>query len=257
MHTILEWLQTNADRIILLASVALAAAVLSNIISRLLRKLLERSQVPNASIFINLTRLTIWLFAATIVLRPVFGVNPTTLITALGVGGLAISLGLKDTIANVIGGFGLMLGKVITPGDVITVSGVTGTVKDITWRQTVVGERGGNDLVIPNSVLNTSLLERLTPAAESCVIIPFTAKAGSDLTDISRRITAAVERVTADDTNPDIPAGVNFTGFTPYGIEGQVLLFAKPGVMLGTVRDEAVRALADAEFIEQRAAIGQ
>jgi hypothetical protein len=50
---------------------------------------------------------------------------------------------------------------------------------------------------------------------------------------------------------------VNFTGFTPYGVEGQVLLFAKPGVLLSTVRDKAVRALADAEFIEQRAAIGQ
>ncbi|MCI1649789.1 mechanosensitive ion channel family protein [Bifidobacterium tibiigranuli] len=257
METMLNWLSAHADRIVLLAVVLVAALILAKVTSRLLRKFLERSNVPNASIFINLARLMIWLFAATIVLRPVFGINPTTLITALGVGGLALSLGLKDTIANVIGGFGLMLGKVVTPGDIVTVSGVTGTIKDITWRQTVVEERGGNDLIIPNSVLNTSLLERITPAAESCVTIPFTAKAGSDLSDISRRIAASVERATADATSPGTSAVVNFTGFTPYGVEGQVLLFAKPGVLLSTVRDKAVRALADAEFIEQRAAIGQ
>ncbi|MCH4208937.1 mechanosensitive ion channel family protein [Bifidobacterium sp.] len=254
MHTIVEWLQTNIDKIMLLVGAVLIAALLANITSRLLRKVLERSQVPNASIFINLARLTIWLFAATFVMRPVFGINPTTILTALGVGGLALSLGMQDTIANVVGGFALMVGKVIGPGDIITVSGVTGTIKDITWRQTVIVERGGNELVVPNSVLNTSLLERVVPAAESCAIVPFTAKAGSDAADISRRIIAAVQHATSDITNPANPPLVNFTGFTPYGVEGKVLLFARPGVPLGTVCDAAVRALADAEFIEQGAA---
>ena len=108
------------------------------VISRVLRKILDNSQIPSASIFVNLTRVTIWVTGAAMVLQPVFGINPTTLITALGVGGVAISLGLKDTIANIIGGFGLMLGRVIQPGDLVTIQGVTGTVHDITWRQTVV-----------------------------------------------------------------------------------------------------------------------
>ncbi|MCI1218960.1 MAG: mechanosensitive ion channel family protein [Bifidobacterium sp.] len=253
MDTIVEWLQANIDKITLLIGVTIAAALLAEITSRLLRKVLERSQVPNASIFINLTRLTIWLFAAALVLRPVFGINPATIITALGVGGLALSLGMQDTIANVVGGFALMIGKVVVPGDIITVSGITGTIKDITWRQTVISERGGNELVVPNSVLNRSLLERVTPAAESCAIVPFTAKAGRGTADVSRRIIAAVQRATADIADPAIAPLVNFTGFTPYGVEGKVLLFARPGVALGTVCDAAVRALADADFIEQGA----
>ena len=114
---IIAWLSANAGKLIWLAAVIIAAIIISKLVSRGLRTLLDRSQVPSASIFINLARVLIWVIAVTIVLQPVFGINPTTLITALGVGGVAISLGMKDTIANVIGGFGLMLGKVIQPGE--------------------------------------------------------------------------------------------------------------------------------------------
>lgn len=254
--TIIQWFQANSNKLLFLSIVLIAAAVITKILSRALRELLNRSSIPSASIFINLTRVVIWTLAAALVLQPVFGINPTTIVTALGIGGLAISLGLKDTIANFVGGFGLMLGKVIQPGDIITVGGTTGVVKDINWRQTVVSERNGNDMVIPNSVLNTSLLERLTPEGESSVTVGFTIKAGSNLADVERRIVAAVSKQTAAYTNAATRPSVQFTAFSPYGIEGQVLLFAKPGVFPSKIRDEVIRALANADFIEQRAATG-
>lgn len=256
MNVMLQWLATNAGRIIFLVVVTVAAWAAVKVVSKVLRRVLDHTNMPSASIFINIVRVLIWVVAATIVLKPVFGIDPTTLMTALGVGGIAVSLGLKDTVANVISGFGLMFGRVIQPGDLVTVAGTTGVVKDITWRQTVVRERDGNEMVIPNSVLNTASLERLTPTNEGLVTVPFTAKAGSDSKDIDRRIVEAVERgmagVAAEGTKPI----VKFTGFSPYGIEGQVLVFAKPGILLSTARDAAVRALADADFIEQRAAVG-
>ncbi|MDN6783217.1 MAG: mechanosensitive ion channel family protein [Bifidobacterium mongoliense] len=257
MMIVWQWAQSHADRILLLVAVVVIAAVLSKVVGRVLRRILDQSQIPSASIFVNLALATIWFFAVTFLLQPVFGINPTTLITALGVGGLALSLGFKDTIANIVGGFGLMIGKVIVPGDTITISGVTGTVVDITWRQTVVHERGGNELVIPNSLLNTSSLQRITPLSESCVLVPFTAKAQSDPADVSRRIAAAVIAATGDLALPAPVPAVRFTGFSPYGLEGNVVLFAKPDIALPTVNDAVVRALAHADFIEQRAAVGQ
>ena len=66
-----------------------------------------------------------------------------------------------------------MLGKEIQPGDLVRIQGTTGVVKDITWRQTVILERGGNQMVIPNSVLNTSSLEKLTQASKAmCGAVP-------------------------------------------------------------------------------------
>ena len=99
-----RWFQANAGKLTWLAIVLVLVLVTDRLVSRVLRKVLDNSQIPSASIFVNLARVTIWVTGAAMVLQPVFGINPTTLITALGVGGVAISLGLKDTIANIIGG---------------------------------------------------------------------------------------------------------------------------------------------------------
>lgn len=257
MHPILQWLQANTDKIIFLVITIIVAALIVKTLSRILRKVLDRSNMPSASIFINIMRVLIWVMATGIVLKPVFGIDPTTLMTALGVGGIAVSLGLKDTVANVVSGFGLMLGRVIQPGDLISVAGTTGVVKDITWRQTVVLERSGNEMVIPNSVLNTASLEKLTPASEGQVTMNFTAKAGSDPTIITEVVTKAIAEATVDLAQPNTQPLVKFTGFSPYGLECQVLAFAREGVFLSTMRDAMARAIANTDFLEQRAASGE
>lgn len=249
MEIVWNWLKANEAKIIFLAVVLVCAIVAAKLVSRGLRRLLNHSNIPNASIFINLTLVAIWTIAAAMVLQPVFGINPTTIVTALGIGGVAISLGLKDTISNIFSGFGLMLGHVIHPGDQVVVSGVTGTVEDITWRQTMVRERNGNQLIIPNSVLNTSALERITPAGEACVSVAFTVKPGSDLAAVTKRVLEQVGRATTGLTTRKNQPHVNFTGFSATGIEGEVLLFAKPGINPDQIRDKAVRVLAREDFI--------
>ena len=204
-----RWFQANVGKLTWLAIVLVLVLVTDRLVSRVLRKVLDNSQIPSASIFVNLARVTIWVTGAAMVLQPVFGINPTTLITALGVGGVAISLGLKDTVANIIGGFGLMLGHVIQPGDLVTVQGVTGTVHDITWRQTAVRTRNGDLMIIPN------------------------------------RVTKATANVSLEGQ----PPLVKFTGFSPYGMTGQVLVFAREGVLLSTVTDAAARAIAGADYL--------
>ena len=84
---IARWFQVNAGKLIWLTIVLAIVFVADRVISRVLRKILDNSQIPSASIFVNLTRVTIWVTGAAMVLQPVFGINPTTLITALGVGG--------------------------------------------------------------------------------------------------------------------------------------------------------------------------
>ena len=250
---IARWFQVNAGKLIWLTIVLAIVFVADRVISRVLRKILDNSQIPSASIFVNLTRVTIWVTGAAMVLQPVFGINPTTLITALGVGGVAISLGLKDTIANIIGGFGLMLGRVIQPGDLVTIQGVTGTVHDITWRQTVVRERNGNNKINPNSILNTASLEKLNPSNEMLVRVPFTAKAGTDIDEMTRQVVQAVQRDTADLADPRFPPKVRLTGYSPYGINVEVCAYAKPESLLPDMINAVARSIANADFLENRA----
>ena len=228
MDQILQWFEANAGKIIFLLVAIVAALLITKGLARVMRKVLDRTDMPSASIF-----------------------------TALGVGGIAVSLGLKDTVANVISGFGLMLGKVIQPGDLVSVAGTAGVVKDITWRQTVVRERNGNEMVIPNSVLNTASLEKLTPSNEGCVTMTFTAKAGSDPAHVTEAVKRAVATATAEFAQPGSEPLVKLTGFSPYGIEVQALAFTRDGVFLSTMRDAMARAIAGCEFVEQRAAVGE
>lgn len=109
VEILMHWLAKNYSKLILLAVVLIVAALIDKALTKVVRRMLDKSQVPNASIFVNILRVVVWVFAIGTLLQPVFGINPTTLFTALGIGGLAVSLGLKDTIANVIGGSGLCL----------------------------------------------------------------------------------------------------------------------------------------------------
>lgn len=262
MHQLIDdpllWLQAHAARIIFLIIVVAAAALITKATSHMLQMLLDKSHIPSASIFINIVRVIIWVFAAAIVLQPVFGINPTTLVTALGVGGIAVSFGLKDTIANIVSGFGLMLGKVLQPGDLVTIQGVTGTVKDVTWRHTIVIDRSGMEMWVPNSVLNTAALEKLPAANEAMILVPFVARGtkldNMSIDELAQYITDLVNTQTQDVMLPGNPALVKFTGFSPYGITGNVMAFAKQGMFLSTMQDRVTRALAGQGFLVQDAA---
>lgn len=250
---LLQWLAANYNKLILLAVILVIAFIADKVLSRVVRKVLYKSQVPNASIFVNILRAVVWALAVATVLEPVFGVNPNSLFTALGIGGLAVSLGLKDTIANVIGGFGLMVGRVIQPGDLVSIAGTKGVVQDINWRQTIVHERNGNEMVIPNSILNTASLEKLDPINECLVTVPFTAKSGSDAQQVEREVIAAVNERAGEFLNPNYRTDVRLSGFSPYGIEGNVYAYAKDGLQLSSVADAVSLAIADCGHLEHRA----
>ncbi len=253
MDQILQWFEANAGKIIFLLVAIVAALLITKGLARVMRKVLDRTDMPSASIFINIMRVLVWILAASIVLQPVFGINPTTIFTALGIGGLAVSLGMKDTIANIIGGFGLMLGRVIQPGDLVNVAGTDGVVEDINWRQTVVRERNGNIKIIPNSILNTASLEKLNPSNEMLVRVPFTAKAGTDIDEMTRQVVQAVQRDTADLADPRFPPKVRLTGYSPYGINVEVCAYAKPESLLPDMINAVARSIANADFLENRA----
>lgn len=92
----------------------------------------------SATIFVNITRIAVLAMGFLIVLQTL-GISIAPLLTALGVGGLAIALALKDTLANLFAGVHILVSKTVQPGDYIRLSsGEEGYVVDIDWRNTVV-----------------------------------------------------------------------------------------------------------------------
>ena len=76
----------------------------------------EGSRLPSTSIFVNIARATVWVIGGISVLAAL-GVSIAPLITALGVGGLAVGLALQPTLENVFSGIQVLASSQIEPGD--------------------------------------------------------------------------------------------------------------------------------------------
>jgi len=98
-----------------------------------------------------------------------FGLSITPLLTAIGVSGLAVALGVHDTLSNLFAGISLSLARLIRPGDYVRLeNGMEGIVQDIGWRYSTLQTPQQAVIVIPNSrlsqliVTNFSMPEKRT-----------------------------------------------------------------------------------------------
>ena len=231
------------DKCVTLAVAVVIAVMVERMVVRLMHKLLDASDLPSASLFINIGRAVIWVLALLSVLQPVFGVDPAGFVAALGVVSIAVSLGMQDTISNIIGGISLMLSKAVQPGDYISVGDVTGEVTDVTWRSTTVLMRGGAQEVIPNSVLSKTALTRITDWSVGYCGVPIAVVPGADLDAVSDECCRVAARELADLLDPAFETDVIFTAFTAYGTQGEVRLHVRRDVVCSTAQDRLARAL--------------
>ncbi len=102
---------------------------------------------------------------ALIIVLKHFNYDILSLVTALGIGSLAIGMAAKDTLANMISGFTLMIDRPFRIGDRIQLaSGQWGDVLDIGLRSTKIKTADNTLLIIPNAELcNTSLINLAFP----------------------------------------------------------------------------------------------
>jgi small-conductance mechanosensitive channel len=102
---------------------------------------------------------------ALIVILKHFNYDIFSLVTALGIGSLAIGMAAKDTMAHMISGFTLVLDRPFRIGDRIQLAGgQVGDVLDIGLRSTKIKTLDNQQLIIPNSDLcNTILTNQAFP----------------------------------------------------------------------------------------------
>lgn len=117
----------------------------------------ERSIVSLVRRFVEVV---VFLFVALTVLKTM-GVDVSTALAGVGIGGLALGLGAQKTFENVFGGVSILFDKVIVVGDTCKINNQVGTVEDIGLRSTRLRTPERTVLSIPNGVLSTSTIENL------------------------------------------------------------------------------------------------
>ena len=110
--------------------------------------------------------IAIWVVVFITVL-PVYGVNINALITAIGVGSLAIALAAKDTISNIIAGFLIMIDRPFRSGDKIKIpSGEVVSVLNIGTRRSSFLTDEKAVVIVPNIDLSKSKIINYTYGKE-------------------------------------------------------------------------------------------
>jgi small-conductance mechanosensitive channel len=99
------------------------------------------------------------LLMGALVLLDALGVQITPLLTALGVGGLAVALALQDTLSNLFAGVHLLADKPIRVGDYVKIAdAIEGYVVDVGWRSTRVRMLQNNVVIVPNKRVAESII---------------------------------------------------------------------------------------------------
>jgi small-conductance mechanosensitive channel len=139
--------------------------------------------MPVATLTQNLAQIGVVILGG-LVLLDHFHVSITPMLTALGVGGLAVALAMQDTLSNLFGGFYVAVAGQVRLGNYIKLNtGEEGYVTDIGWRSTIIRSLGNSMIIVPNAKLAQAIVTNY------------------DLPD--KRISALVEVRVSLDCDPD------------------------------------------------------
>ena len=229
------------------AVIIIITASCSRIATKTTRQILNKDStpLPSSSIIVNIVRALIWIYGIGFMLSNCFGINVNGLFAALGVGGIAISLGLQDTIANLIGGVQMTFSGLVQPGDNIEIGGNRGVVSDVNWRHTTIVNTIGQTILIPNSVLSKTSLTHL-PSGNS-IAIPIAISASTEQpADLADTIVSVAKQAAETVTPLQSDPVLRFNEITPYGFNAKILLKIDSDdlSLVGITTDAVIRAVA-------------
>ena len=147
----------------------------------LLERYFAKTGQPMTTLTATLIRV-LWSIPGVLFVMNMFGISVTPILTALGVGGLAVAIGLKDTLANLFAGFYVILAGQFDQGDFVRLStGEEGYVSDIRWRMTSLNTLSNHLVLIPNSKLAEAIVTNFSkPERTFVVIVPVRLAATAD-----------------------------------------------------------------------------
>lgn len=127
--------------------------IIKQIVKRIVEHLLEKSTriAPSVKTFIkSAVNIVLWTFIVLVAAEHI-GIPITSLVAAVSVVGVALSLSLQNILTNVFAGMTILITKPIEVGDYVETDSIAGTVRKITLFHTVLETPGGAAVYLPNS----------------------------------------------------------------------------------------------------------
>ena len=176
-------------------------------------------------------RVTITIIAALWIVDGILDQNIRAILLSAGVGGIAIALAAKDTIANFFGSLTIFADRPFQIDELVKIDGHLGPVEDVGFRSTRVRTLDGHLVTIPNSVIANSIVENVgrRPFIRRTSNITITYDSGhakaKRAVEVIKEILADVPEVNGD---PSKPPRVYFNEFNDWSLNIYMSYWVKP-----------------------------
>lgn len=173
-ESILDWIDKVYWVMIALTVTWLLARLVDAIIKEYIVPLTQKTEgdlddqiVP---IIRKAIRASIWILGVIIAMNNA-GYNVGALLAGLGIGGIALAMAAKDTVANIFGGVTIFTDKPFTINDRVKINGFDGTITEIGIRSTRLKTLENRIVTIPNSKFTDGMVENVTSEPSRKVVL--------------------------------------------------------------------------------------
>ena len=204
------------------------------------------AQMPMTSLTQHIAQIAVVVLGTLMILNAM-GVSITPILTALGVGGLAVALALQDTLSNLFAGFYLTISRHVAVGNYIKLdTGQEGYIHDIGWRATQIRMLPNNMVIVPNNKLSQAIITNFDlPSHDLAVAVEVGVDYASDLAKVER-VTSEVGRDvmrTVAGGVPEFEPFLRYHTFGEFSIQFTAILRAKTFVDQYLIKHEFIKRL--------------
>ncbi len=209
---------------------------LVDVVEYYLNRLVSKTQTKLDDMLVPIVRkalrVTIAIVAVLIISESVLGANNIkSILLSAGVGGIAVALAAKDTIANFFGSITIFTDRPFQIDEMIKIEGYCGPVEEVGFRSTRIRTLQGHLVTVPNSVVANSIVENIgrRPYIRRTSNITITYDSGHDKTQSAVQI---IKEVLADvpelNTDSQHPPRVYFSDFNDWSLNIYMTYWVKP-----------------------------
>lgn len=142
----------------------LVCFVIIHIITAIIHRAFHKEKKMGSTLhgfFESAIRISLWIIAA-IIIAEILGIPTTSLVAAVGVVGLALSLSVQSTISNLFSGITILVTKPFEAGDYVEIDGNTGTIKRVGLFYTIIVTLDNVRVSIPNGDVTSTAVQNFS-----------------------------------------------------------------------------------------------
>ncbi len=168
--------------------------------------------------------IALWLIGTLVILQNL-GFEVSTLVTSLGIGGVAVAFALQNVLGDLFSSFAIYFDKPFQIGDHIVLGTDSGTVKKIGLKTTRITTLQGEELVVSNAELTSARIKNFKRMKKRRVSFAFGVTYATP-TEKLKKIPKIVDKIITSEKLTEVER-IHFKAFGDFSLNFEVVYFVK------------------------------